>query len=360
VALGALPYARLELVAVSVLAPAIVWAYCTQSHMVPRLGLRTFVGVVMGLVGTYFVFSRIVFGSATPVSGQLKHQWSERGGLSLWENFQANLALDVQQERLVLAAVAVTIVVVPWALRRYRGAAYATQHGLDIFLLCLAASQVAQFLYAAATTLPRYSEAPWYFASTRLLSAILLPLLLCRGFLLGVASFSRPVMVLLAALLTQQTASRSDWYFTRLKHCEGVDWEIAEYDAAQWVNRRVPQGAVVGSADSGVYSFFTDHRVINLDGLVNSSRYAEMQKGQQLTEWLANESGIQYYANAAIPERIRDVCDALGLGMRQNAPVSGRCTLLYTGLEYEGKRAAVWRYEPVTTLELQTLRGTPP
>lgn len=63
--------------------------------------------------------------------------------------------------------------------------------------------------------------------------------------------------LLLALGLTVDGSDRRDWYFTKLKHCGGVDWEIADYHASRWMVARLPPKAVVGAADSGVYSFFT-------------------------------------------------------------------------------------------------------
>lgn len=43
------------------------------------------------------------------------------------------------------------------------------------------------------------------------------------------------------------------------------------YKAAQWINTHVPEGETVGALNSGIVAYFSERRVVNLDGLVNNN-----------------------------------------------------------------------------------------
>lgn len=61
---------------------------------------------------------------------------------------------------------------------------------------------------------------------------------------------------------------------------------------ATWIRDNVPPGAFVGSWNAGVVGYFSEHQVVNLDGLVNSWRYFQEGRFDLCRYW--RETGIEY------------------------------------------------------------------
>ncbi len=76
-------------------------------------------------------------------------------------------------------------------------------------------------------------------------------------------------------------------------------WEYPPIDlqmaAAHWISTNVPAGATIGAWNAGVLGYYSDHRVINLDGLVNSWDYFQRQQYQLCAYWQKND--ITYIAD---------------------------------------------------------------
>lgn len=58
--------------------------------------------------------------------------------------------------------------------------------------------------------------------------------------------------------------------------------------AAEWGNTWLPRGSVIGVFNSGVQSYFSVHRVVNLDGLINNSASEAMQR-RELWRYIEDE-----------------------------------------------------------------------
>jgi hypothetical protein len=64
------------------------------------------------------------------------------------------------------------------------------------------------------------------------------------------------------------------------------------YAAAQWVGANVPADAVVGSWNAGMISYLSGRQVINLDGLVNSWDFYQVKQHDLCDYW--QETGMTY------------------------------------------------------------------
>jgi hypothetical protein len=65
---------------------------------------------------------------------------------------------------------------------------------------------------------------------------------------------------------------------------------------AEWVSAHVPRGAVVGSWNAGIMSWYSAHTVVNLDGLINNE-IIEVQKGVVSWPEYWQRRGITYLAD---------------------------------------------------------------
>lgn len=77
-------------------------------------------------------------------------------------------------------------------------------------------------------------------------------------------------------------------------------WVTAAYDGALWARAALPSDAILAMKDTGTFGYFSDRRVVNLDGLVNSWEYQEVLKRQGLNDYL-REEGVGYLVEHAAP-----------------------------------------------------------
>ncbi len=70
------------------------------------------------------------------------------------------------------------------------------------------------------------------------------------------------------------------------------------HDAAtgRWIDHNLPASARVASWDAGVIGYFSNRRVVNLDGVVNSKAYYDAAQAGRVDEFL-NARGIRWVAN---------------------------------------------------------------
>lgn len=71
-------------------------------------------------------------------------------------------------------------------------------------------------------------------------------------------------------------------------------------EAAEWLNLNRPNHFRVGLRDAGIFGYFSDHQVVNLDGLINSYDFYEAINQGQVTQFL-RQSDVQYLADAYTP-----------------------------------------------------------
>lgn len=76
-------------------------------------------------------------------------------------------------------------------------------------------------------------------------------------------------------------------------------WQVQAYNAVQWVKQNTPQETVFAMSDAGIFSFISEHRTVNLDGLVNDLHYQEVLKKHELLSYL-KERNVKYIVHHAI------------------------------------------------------------
>ncbi len=64
------------------------------------------------------------------------------------------------------------------------------------------------------------------------------------------------------------------------------------YEVAQWINTNVQANEKVAAFNSGIYAYFSDRQIINLDGLVNNSAATEL-RNKNLHDYVLAE-GVSY------------------------------------------------------------------
>ena len=309
--LFALPWARLEYLAIAVAVPAalcfIEWTgrlpgaaeTATDGSSSGAPGLARFrlalpqaavplAGALAGML-VYFAYNGIVFGGVLPVSGATKAFWSHRrfreeGGYDLAANFDAFMhSIFFDDELLTALEVCLYTLLVWWLSHRFRSREGRLLLAFMVGVFGLAAGHLAKFAYSVLFVHPDFGKFAWYYIPAYLMEALVVPVRCFVGLyvlrcVLGrrlprtsdVLRFGGIVVVGVALLAKADFAAPFRFVDTHDKlwfHGEG---DLHAYSGVAAMNRLLPQNALVGAFDSGVVGYFARAQVMNLDGLVNS------------------------------------------------------------------------------------------
>lgn len=333
----ALPWVRLEYVALSLATAAalclIEWSrqkWSSTASWKESVRSISALPAVASLCGAcagillYFVYNGLVFGGIVPVSGAVKHaysqfDWERRGGYSLMQNFLDTLRIPVfDDEMLVAMEVCAYLLLVWWFARHSRSR---QDRLLLTFLVCvfgLAAGHLAKFAQNVLTMTPTWGTYGWYFVPMYLMMALIVPVryyvatYFIRRFIEPLSSRAAHLLnlgsVLSCAvfLLMEADLTKPFQYVSSASENLYQEWEIDSYKGVQIMNRILPARNVIGSWDSGVIGYFSRVPVVNLDGLANSYDYFETMNADRKKYFLKKdefkpihqEFGITYLANA--------------------------------------------------------------
>jgi hypothetical protein len=79
-------------------------------------------------------------------------------------------------------------------------------------------------------------------------------------------------------LLVSMAASAAV-FVRQFQQADGVTPLLTHYRVTQWANENLPHDEIIGSFNAGVIGYFSDARVINLDGLMNDEEILEVARG---------------------------------------------------------------------------------
>ena len=311
----ALPWVRLEYVAVAVAATAalcfVEWSdrfsagdFSRAPEVEEADGRRSapaldaaapLLGAVAGILA-YFAWNAAVFGGIVPVSAAAKaflsqSDWRQDGGYSLARNTRAFLERDAFDDELLVALeICAYAALVWWFSRRSRGRDDRLLLAFLVGLFGLAAGHLAKFAQSVLTVHPGFGEYFWYFVPAYLMKALVVP---ARCYvavwfvrrLVGpgasrAARISIPGIVAAGTVFLFATADfAAPFRFVdeRREATSGYG-QIRVYLGATAANRLLPEDAVIASGASGVLGYFSRFPVVNLDGVVNSWDYLRARR----------------------------------------------------------------------------------
>ena len=302
----ALPWARLEYIAISLTATAAmgllaVWRQepaadaggglaAWRSRLTPAV-VTPFLGAVAGIL-IYFAYNWLVFDGWVPVSGATRYSWSQYewslvGGYSLFQNFRDALQIPVfGYELLVALEVCVYAPLVWWLARRSGSRRDWLLLAFLIGVLSLGVGHIAKFVQTGLAAHPAYGSYGWYFVPAYLLAALAIPvrcfvaLYLIRQFIgprrqrtAQLLSWGVAVIGAVYLLATTEFAAPFDRVDRLAAETTIAEHETSSYMGTWALNRILPEGSIIGSWDAGVIGYFSRFPVVNLDGVVNSWDY---------------------------------------------------------------------------------------
>ena len=76
-------------------------------------------------------------------------------------------------------------------------------------------------------------------------------------------------------------------------------WHQASFDAAIFTKENLPKDSILAMKDSGVFGFFSERRVVNLDGVINGYEYQKALSENRLPEYLCSRN-IEFIAQHSL------------------------------------------------------------
>lgn len=86
------------------------------------------------------------------------------------------------------------------------------------------------------------------------------------------------------------------WYEDRRVYDWNRSGNDAWYHAADWLNEHVHEDELIGAWNAGVLGYYSDHRVVNLDGLINGFDYLPYFREGRIEDYV-KDTGITYLAD---------------------------------------------------------------
>ena len=285
----------------------------------------TYFGIVGGALGLYMLFNKLIFGTSTPVSGQVKRWWgglsgNVYGGAARREYTFFGLDTTVDSNFNAWGLVSKFIIwlrdiLVRWVGYSDQDAGYwqlffvvailvliillisgkrALRASVHFGLLPLFIGSVIQVISYNATG---YSAAQgWYWVSQIIFTLLLLALLL-DIFLRALEQihpstrrFAWAGTILLAFLWLQT-------FFGHIAYLMpyGVEHEGHQYmEILAVIEENTEPGSLIGMTGGGNFAYYIEDRtIVNMDGLINSYDYFQAHKERRGDDYLA-EMGMDY------------------------------------------------------------------
>lgn len=235
----------------------------------------------------YFMWNLAAFGHLSPISGSLKMSFPQISLVGYkfksWHWFFYEMAL-LANSVMMLCAFAVSNMPVP--VRTFligdqtRGV-----------LIALWFGNLAHFIFSALFM--DWAVYWWHFADFTPLTVFCFAcgfewLRNCLGF--------RPAICHLGALAVWLLAI-GIWIV------QEIDLKVhhrPRFEAAKWLKHNTPQDAVIAMHDAGLIAYFSERKVINLDGVINSYEFQEAVARNSLSHYL-QKCGVTHFAAYSVP-----------------------------------------------------------
>jgi len=278
-------------------------------------------GIVFGALGIYMVWSKLVFGTTSPVSGQIKQWWaslpgrayggSSRDVLSFFglsyrteenawspvsgliggwaENMYRILRIEDVWRYLILLTIFAIVFYLFLLVNRKKGKSAVTQ----MSLIPLLSSAWLQVLYYNALKYAGHKE--WYWVGQLIIIVLTLSLLLGLFYIL---IRKIPYMAILAwgfAAYVGVSLGLSFWSTIRDSMPYNRWSADAPYmDIVPLLEEHTEPGSIIGLTGGGNVGYFIhDRTIVNMDGLINSYAYFQALQTQEGGQYLQN-IGLDY------------------------------------------------------------------
>jgi hypothetical protein len=286
VLLGLVMLARLDMVFLG----GVIMAFWGVSALkTPRQRVQNLTGAAIAFAGAsltvapYLIYNYVTFGTASPISGALKSNFPH---IMLTDSTKAlYYCIGLPKLALIGAILVFAILYAGW----YLTAAKSARDARFYFHTSMAVLACAIMLHALHEILfMKWAIWTWHFFPYFLFAslAIAAPLEKLISTRLGGAAYWWAT----AALVIAGTLG----YGLRMT-VSGREstWQTASYDAALWARTHTDPADVFALKDTGNFGYFSQRRVINLDGVVNNLEFQEAVKAGKLQNYF-HQNHVKY------------------------------------------------------------------
>ena len=325
----ALPWVRLEYIAISLAATAAICAieWSRQERRSLRLSelailWRSYIPLIGAAAGmlAYFAYNRLVFGGILPVSAATwrawtQDFWAQDGGYDFMQSLGAALQfVAFDYELLIAFEICAYLLIVWWLALRSKERRVWLLVAFLVGMFSLAAGHIAKFAQVVLISYPEYfgDGRVWYFVPAYIMTALINPvrlyiaIYLIRRFIAPrgratAKALSVGVIVIGAAVLLARAGFAEPFRWVDSSSASTkLDWNVSSYMRMQVMNRALPESSVIGSLDAGVIGYFSRFPVVNLDGLVNSYEYLDIANRDSLAMWQLSQIWLSQENNRSL------------------------------------------------------------
>ena len=278
-------------------------------------------GILFGALSVYMVWSKLVFGTTSPVSGQIKQWWASLPGrayggssremlsffglsyrteenawspvsglIGRWaENMYRIMKVeDVWRYLLLLTLFAIVFYLVLFVNRRKGKSALA-----QTSLIPLLSSAWLQVLYYNALKYAGHKE--WYWVSQLIIIVLTLSLILGMLYILLRRIPYRPALAWGLAAYVGVSLGLSFWNLIRQSMSYDQWAPDAPYmDIVPLLEEHTAPGSIIGLTGGGNVGYFIhDRTIVNMDGLINSYAYFQALQTREGGPYFQN-IGLDY------------------------------------------------------------------
>ena len=325
----ALPWVRIEYIAVSLAATAAICAieWSRQERRALSLSAlanfrRSYIPLIGAAAGilVYFAYNRLAFGGILPVSAATwrawtQDLWAQDGGYDFMQSFGGTLQFAAFDYELLIAfEICAYLLIVWWLALRSKERRDWLLVAFLVGMFSLAAGHLAKFAQVVLISYPEYfgDGRVWYFVPAYIMTALIIPVRLYIAIYL-IRRFIAPrwsaaanvlsigVIVIGAAVLLARAGFAEPFrWVDSASASTKLDWNVSSYMGMQVMNRALPESSVIGSLDAGVIGYFSRFPVVNLDGLVNSYEYLDIANRDSLAMWQLSQIWLSQENNRSL------------------------------------------------------------
>ena len=278
-------------------------------------------GIVLGALGTYMLWSKLVFGTTSPVSGQIKQWWASLPGRAyggpsrdilsffglsyrteenawnpvsrIFGNWAENMYRIIRIEDswryvIILAVVAILFYLILLTNRK-RGKMAITQ----LSIIPLLGGAWLQVLYYNGLKYAAHKE--WYWVSQLVIIVLAVSLVIGMLYTLSRGAPYRSAFAWLVAAYVGVSMGTSFWKTLQISmpyHHWAAD--TAYMDIVPLLEEHTEPGSIIGLTGGGNVGYFIqDRTIVNMDGLINSYAYFQALQTRTGGEYLQS-IGLDY------------------------------------------------------------------
>jgi hypothetical protein len=252
-------------------------------------------GITLSVCLPWFIWGQVAVGSWLQDSGlavpyAARERLAMQGGLDLAGQLKASLAHIFYVPNLLrgdFSGLPLFIGLILWVVVGV-GLVFRWRNARDprelVLLVPLVGSGLALILAHAGV---RWYPRPWYFLPSSLAFALTF-IVVFQDYLGGL-----PRRLFLTAVSFAVYFVISGYIFWQIGY---YPWQSEMLAASRWMAAHIPASAKVGSFNSGIYAYYNDFQVINLDGVVNHEAFDAIQHKRMLG--YMKDSGIDYLVDS--------------------------------------------------------------